>query len=217
MSTIWDAVTRMFERSHNEEFARLLLELADTAIACAAHFRKTGGRDLQGIVDFEHKGDEIVDRIHELLDNSFIMRFDIPESMRLTDDLDNVIDGMRKVAIHIDIYQPHLATLRPEALELLGVGEEMLLGVRKLVAMLAEPRLTLARVREVAGAVDKGESLADKLVGEAERKLVAEFSPQTANRLTFIALNRLYNLLEEMTDSANHCAKLITSRARKEA
>jgi uncharacterized protein Yka (UPF0111/DUF47 family) len=217
MKPIWETVGRFFGPSHNDRFSRLLLDLAETAIACGAHFRSTLGKDLQGIIDFEHKGDAIVDEIHELLDNAFIMRFDIPEVMRLTDDLDNVIDGMRKAAIHIDIYKQQLAALRPDALELFAMGEEMLAGVRDLVAMLSAPRLTLAKVREVANAVDEGESRADKLVSQAERKLVAEYSPPGANRLEFIAWSKLYELLEQITDDANHCAKLILSLARKEA
>ena len=61
-------------------------------MACAAHFRETGGLDHLGIIDFEHRGDAVVREIHELLDNAFILRFDIADCMRLTDDLDNVID-----------------------------------------------------------------------------------------------------------------------------
>jgi uncharacterized protein Yka (UPF0111/DUF47 family) len=91
-------------------------------VACAEHFRKTNGQDLDGIIDYEHKGDAIVDEIHELLDNSFILRFDGADCMGLTDDLDNLIDGMRKVAFHIDIYRPLHDTLRPEAIEIFGVA-----------------------------------------------------------------------------------------------
>ena len=77
MSRIWEAVGRFFGPSQNERFAQLLLQLAETAVACAAHFRQTGGEDLSGIIDYEHRGDAIVDDIHELLDNVFILRFDI--------------------------------------------------------------------------------------------------------------------------------------------
>jgi uncharacterized protein Yka (UPF0111/DUF47 family) len=217
MGTIWDAVGRFSGPSQNDRFAELLLRLADTAIACAEHMRVTAGQDLAGIIDIEHRGDAIVDEIHELLDNAFILRFDVSDSMKLTDDLDNVIDGMRKVAIHIDIYKPFLAELRPDAISLMAIGESMIRDVRKLVAMLSEPKLVLAKVRETARVVDEGESQADAVVADAERKLVREFSPPGANRLEFIAWNKLYNLLEETTDEANHCGKLIMSLARKEA
>jgi uncharacterized protein len=79
--------------------AALLKQVSEIALECAAHFRATNGQDVTGIIQFEHKADRVVDEIHELLDNSFIMRFDIPDTMRLTDELDDVIDGMRKVAL----------------------------------------------------------------------------------------------------------------------
>ena len=107
MNRIWDAVGRFFGPSQNDQFAELMGQLAQTSVDCAQHFRSTSGQDLTGIIDFEHKGDAIVDEIHEILDNAFIMRFDISDAMRLADELDNVLDGMRKIAVHIDIYRPH--------------------------------------------------------------------------------------------------------------
>jgi uncharacterized protein len=217
MQGIWDAVGRFFGSSQNDRFTELLTELANTAVECAAYFRKTDGTDLAAIIDYEHRGDAIVDQIHELLDNAFILRFDIGDCMRLTDDLDNVIDGMRKVAFHIDIYKSIVIPLRPDARELFAIGEGMMLGVRELIAMLAERKLELPRVRERARPIDDAESEADTLVAAAERKLVAEYRPAGANRLEFIAWDKLYQLLEQMTDEANHCAKLVLSLARKEA
>lgn len=217
MKSVWETFARFFGPGQNTLFAELLLQLADTAVGCAAHFRQSGGQDLHGIIDFEHRGDAIVSQVHELLDNAFIMRFDIADCMRLTDDLDNVIDGMRKVAMHIDIYKPILSPLRPDALELFGVGERMMGGVRELVAMLSEPKLAIEKVREKSQVIDEAESLADSLVAAAERKLVAEYIEPSANHLEFIAWEKLYQLLEEMTDEANHCGELILSLARKES
>jgi uncharacterized protein Yka (UPF0111/DUF47 family) len=77
--------------------------------------------------------------------------------------------------------------------------------------------LSLARVRAGARPIDEAESEADKVVAKAERRLVAEYIAPNANRLEFIAWEKLYALLEQMTDEANHCAKLILSLARKEA
>ena len=217
MNFLSNLLKQLTAPSHNDRFAEHLLKLADIAVACAAHFRETGGQDLRGTIDFEHAGDAIVDEIQELLDNAFIFRFDVGDALRLTDDLDNVIDGIRKAAFHIDIYKPLLNTLRPEALQLLAVGERMIGDVRRLVAMLSEKSLPLGVVRDVARIIDEGESEADRIVADAERKLVAEYRPQGANRLEFIAWDKLYQLLEETTDEANHCGKLIASLARKES
>jgi uncharacterized protein Yka (UPF0111/DUF47 family) len=217
MSLIKDTVRRFSGPSQNVQFAALLRDLADVAIACIAHFRETAGHDLKGIIAFEHQGDAIVDRIHELLDNAFILRFDISDAMRLTDDLDNVIDGMRKAAFHLDIYRPVLDVLRPEAIELMAIGESMIKDVARLIALLAEPKLPITKVRELARVIDEGEAKADRIVADAERRLVHEYMAPGANRLEFIAWDKLYQMLEETTDEANHCGKLIMSLARKEA
>ena len=215
--TIWDAIGRFFGPSHNDEFAALMSELAQTSVECAKHFRDTRGQDLAGIIEYERKGDAISDKIHEILDNAFIMRFDISDAMRLVDELDNVLDGMRKIAVHIDIYKPIVGELQPDALELLDVSERMQKQLKQIIGMLAEPKLTLSRVRDLASAIDDDESVADKIAAAAERRLVEEYRAPSANRLEFIAWEKLYRLLEEMTDHANHCAKLILSLARKEA
>ena len=210
-------LARLFGSTHNDRFASLLSQLAGIGVACAAHFRTTNGQDVPGIVAFERQADKIVDEIHELLDNSFIMRFDIADAMRLTDEVDDVIDGMRQATSHIDIYKPFLNTLRPEAQELMAAGERAVQALRDLIAMLAEPRLSLQRARDLARAINEAESDADKIIARAERSLVQEFSATTANKLEFIALDKLYQMLEEMTDDAKRCGKLVVSLARKEA
>jgi hypothetical protein len=60
MTTIWEAVGRFFGPSQNDRFAQLLAQLADTAVACASHFRETGGQDLPAIIDYEHRGDATI-------------------------------------------------------------------------------------------------------------------------------------------------------------
>lgn len=217
LKTMQGALAAFFGSSHNERYAALLKQVSEVGIACGKHLRETSGQDLPAIIEFEHRADRITDEVHELLDNSFIMRFDIPDAMRLADELDDVIDGMRKVALHIDGYKRFLAKIPPEAIEIMALGERMMIKVDSLVAMLAEPRLSLAKVREMANEVDEMEAQADKLVAAYERKLVDEFSAPGASGLGFIAWHQLFHLLEQITDDANACAKTILSLARKEA
>jgi uncharacterized protein Yka (UPF0111/DUF47 family) len=211
------ALAALFGPSRNDQYAALLKRLADIGQDCAIHFRETNGQDAKGIIAFEQKADMVVAEIHELLDNSFIMRFDIPDAMRLTDVLDDVIDGMRKVVLHIEAYNIYLSRLRPEAHELMDLAAEMLVHVDKLVMMLAEPRLFLSRVRAEADIIDEFEGKADRLVSGYERDLVNEFAGPGKDVLGFIAWHQLYHLLEQITDDANHCARQIVSLARKEA
>ncbi|MCU0954829.1 MAG: DUF47 family protein [Hyphomicrobium sp.] len=211
------AVGSLFGPSRSDRLVELLKELSRTAIECAALFRETKGRDARAIIAVEHKADRIVEQIHELLDNSFIMRFDIPDSMKLTDNLDDVVDGMRKVALHLEAYAPFVSELSADAMEVFALGEAMLHDIDTLVDMLAGPRLSLPKVREVTNRIDAAESMADKLVAEKERKLVAEYAAPGANAIGFIATHQLFHLLEQMTDDANHCANMVLSLARKEA
>ena len=217
LKTVQGAWANFFGPSSNDQLVALLRQISSIGLECSAHFRKTQGSDVPSIIEYERKADRVVDRIHEMLDNSFIMRFDIPDSMKLTNELDDVIDGMRKVALHIDAYHTFLSKMRPEALELMTLGGDMLVLLDQMLAMLAEPRLVLARVREIHDKIDAMESQADKIVAVHERKLVEEFSVPGATGLGFIAWHQLFHLLEQITDDANHCAGLILSLARKEA
>ena len=187
--SIWEAVGRFFGPSQNERFAALLLQLADTAVACAAHFRKTDGQDLPGIIDFEHRGDAIVDEIHELLDNAFILRFDVADCMRLTDDLDNVIDGMRKVAFHIDIYKPlRRRRCGPRRCELFAIGERMMQR-RARAGRHAFGAEAGSRQRARAGAADRRGGVRSRpgWSPTPSASSSTEYSPPSANRLEFIA------------------------------
>jgi len=215
--TMQGMLATMFGPSRNDLYAQLLKDLSDVGIECARFFRATEGQDKAGVIDLEHKADRIADEIHELLDNAFIMRFDISDAMRLTDELDDVIDGMRKIVLHVDAYKIYLAKMRPEALELMDLSQQMLVEVAKLIAMLALPRLVLADVRAVANRIDQMESQADRMVSDHERQLVEEYSAPGTNVLGFIAWHQLFHLLEQITDDANHCGSLIVSLARKEA
>ena len=104
------------------------------------------------------------------------MRFDIPDAMRLTDEIDDVIDGMRGAAAHIDIYKHFLSDLRPEARELIVTGERSIQALRNLIVMLKDPKLSLPLARDLARAINDAESEADNIIARAERGLVSEFS-----------------------------------------
>jgi uncharacterized protein len=212
-----NVVGRLFGGTQNDKFVDHVIRLADVGVECAAHFRETSGQDLSGIISYERRADKIVDAIHELVDNTFIMRFDVQDALRLTDEIDDVIDGMRGAAAHIDIYKIYLAPLRQEARELIVTGERSIQALRDLLGTLSASSLSLTRSRDLAQAINDAEAQADKIIARAERNLVAEFSLAGSNTLEFIAIEKLYAMLEEMTDDAKRCGKLIVSLARKES
>lgn len=217
MTMVKGLFSGLFGVSHNDRYTDLMNQLAAKASECASHFTATNGRDLDSIIAFERQGDALVDQVHEVLDNSFILRFDIPDAMRLADELDNVLDGLRKTAMHIDIHRAQLTADQADVVALGAIAESMIAKLGDIVAMLREPRIRLATVRKIVSEIDRLETEADEITALAERRLVGEYAPAGANRLEFLAWKGLYTHLEEATDHANHCAKLVLSLARREA
>lgn len=39
MRNVWDAFNRFFGSAHNDKYAELLIQLAQTGVACSEHFR----------------------------------------------------------------------------------------------------------------------------------------------------------------------------------
>jgi uncharacterized protein len=106
--------------------------------------------------------------------------------------------------------------LRPEAEELIIAGEKAIEALRDLVAAVSTGSMTLTRARDGARAINEAEANADKIIARAERSLVDEFSSSDKSTLEFIALEKLYSMLEQITDDAKRCGKLIVSLIRKE-
>lgn len=217
MLSITNIFERIFGRSQNAPLAELLSKQAGTAARCAAHTHKTKGADLQHITELEHEGDQLEAEIHEILDNSFILRFDKSDVTHLTAEIDDMLDGMRRVAKHMHVYGALLQTLKPEALELLKIIESMARTVEDLSNTLREKRLPHKRIQASVKALATAETAADRLLEKAEAALIAEFTVPGKSAIEFAAWNKLFRLLERITDSADHCGRHILSISRKEA
>lgn len=202
--------------SPSDQCAKLLLELAKCASACAKLLHETGGADLEGIIRHEHTGDGIVRTLHQIIDNAFIMRIDKSDVTQLLSELDDMIDGMRKVASHIDIHKYYIETLRTEAKQLIEIIVFVSDEVKKLVTMLSGKRFSLLDISTSVHRLHDAESEADKILMRAEKMLISEFSQPHANVIEYIGWEKLFRLLERVTDHANHCGTIILSIARKE-
>src|SRR3989338_6270091 len=199
---LWDGnpLERFFGRSQNGPIADLLAQQAEIASRCSKLLRESSCKSL-----------------HEIIDSSFILRFDKSDIGSLANSLDNILNGMRQVAMHVDIYTPHIPRLRPEAEELLQIIEQMTAQVQKCTGLLHEKRLPHKRVRELTRELIKAESRADAILHKGEAALVREYGIESGGALTFLAHDKLLRMLEHITDVANHCGTLILSITRKEA
>ncbi|TSC87165.1 MAG: phosphate transport regulator-like protein [Parcubacteria group bacterium Gr01-1014_8] len=206
----------MFGKSQNTPLAEMLFRLSDAAALSAKRLRETKCSDLERITEFEHTGDETEAQIHEILDNSFILRFDKSDVTHLAAELDDMLDGMRRVAKHVHMYGKVLSPLKPQALEFLDIIASMTTAVRDLVKMLSEKRLSQSRIKECVKRLAHSESIADRTLENAAIALIAEFNIPGKSAIEFSAWDKLFRLLEGITDSADHCGRLVLSMARKE-
>jgi len=216
---LWDGnpLERFFGRSQNGPIADLLAQQPEIASRCSKLLRESSCKSLDEIIALEHEGDATEEKIHEIIDSSFILRFDKSDIGSLANSLDNILNGMRQVAMHVDIYTPHIPRLRPEAEELLQIIEQMTAQVQKCTGLLHEKRLPHKRVRELTRELIKAESRADAILHKGEAALVREYGIESGGALTFLAHDKLLRMLEHITDVANHCGTLILSITRKEA
>ena len=217
MQRVANQFERLFGRSQNGQVAELLVQQADIAVRCAILLRESQCAALSDVVSLEREGDVTQEQVHEIIDRAFILRFDKSDIGNLSNRLDNILDGMRQVAKQVDIYRPHMKKIRQEADDLIKIIEEMTSTVRNLVATLKERHLLMTKVKECTQRLKKLEAEADDILHAVEADLVKEYDHKRNNALEFMAHDKIFRLLEHVTDVADHCGTLVLSIARKEA
>jgi uncharacterized protein Yka (UPF0111/DUF47 family) len=193
--------------STDKQIALDLKVLAETASECATFLHATRGRDYQGVIDFEHRGDELKDRAISYINSVFITSYNKGDARRFAREIDLMINGSRKVAEHIRIWEPFIGELPEEAVTLLQKIESMARMVRDVATMLCEGNASLAQIHALAERLDEAESEADAIRMTVEEKLAREHSGPGSNAIALFAWITLYDILESITDTANHCGE----------
>jgi predicted phosphate transport protein (TIGR00153 family) len=107
---------------HQDQFFSLLEQQADNAhlgaqrlVELLEHFQdpEQGEKDLH---DIEHRGDNLVHDLFNLLNESFITPIDREDLHALASRQDDIIDLVHEVSEHLTMYR--IREIRPEALEL---------------------------------------------------------------------------------------------------
>jgi uncharacterized protein Yka (UPF0111/DUF47 family) len=193
--------------STDKQIARDLKVLAETAAECATLLHTTRGRDYQGVIDFEHKGDELKDRAINYINSVFITTYNKGDVRRFAREIDLMINGSRKVAEHIRIWAPFIGELPEEAITLLRKIEAMAKMVREVATILCDGNGSIGEVHALAERLDQAESDADAIRMRVEENLAKEHSGSGSNAIALFAWITLYDILESITDTANHCGE----------
>ena len=155
------------------------------------------------IHDVEHEGDNLVHRLMERLNKSFITPLDREDIYELTGRLDDVLDYIDAVAKRLVTFK--IATVTPHAIELGRIivrgAEETAVGV----AMLRDLSNSEAIIRQCAK-INQLENDADQVMRDALNDL---FDGGAREPVEIIKWKDLYEHLEVATDKCEDVANII--------
>ena len=207
---------RFFGPTPDTQIASLLVEMAKTGQRAADVLMRSNCKNVDAVIKYEHEGDALERRIHELLDSTFEIRGDKRDVEHLSRELDDVLDGIRRTAKHVDIYKRYFIDpkLPKEAVEILATIVTMTELLVKLTTMLQTRHADLQQVNTLVDDLDKYETLVDGIRNYAQTALVEKHGPRQ-EMFEFTAWDKFYYELENITDSAARCGLRILSIARK--
>ncbi len=157
------------------------------------------------IHDVEHDGDELVHRLMERLNKSFITPLDREDLYRLCSRLDDVLDYVDAVAKRLVTFKIEAPT--PHAIELARIivrsSEEVGIGIRLLRDLRRQDEI----IRQCAK-VNQLENDADQVMRDALNGL---FNGGSRDPIEIIKWKDLYEHLEIATDKCEDVANIIES------
>ncbi len=194
------------------EFYSLLEQQAETTLKgarllqkCFEEFDAEGGVYLAAkeIHDVEHAGDDLVHKILDLLNKTFITPLDREDIYGLTGKLDDVLDYVDSVAKRLVTFQIQKPT--PHAIELSRIitrsSEEIVKGVN-LLRNLKEGEALLRQCTRI----NQLEEDADQVARDA---LTMLFKDHGHDPMEVIKWKDLYEHLEVATDKAEDVANIL--------
>jgi predicted phosphate transport protein (TIGR00153 family) len=207
----------LFLRGHqsDKKFFNLLQRSTHTILRATEVFRSLAAnmKDCHCLAaelkDLESEGDNTAHEIFNLLDRVFMTPFEREDIYSLTTHLDNILDGIEKVAARISLYNltehdpiivDFAAVLHQQALALQS-GMDKLCGKRW-----REIKADVVRINEL-------ENRGDQLLREGLRSIFAH--PSDVVRL--IQLKEVYEILEDATDRSEDVADVMESVVMRNA
>jgi len=152
----------------------------------------------------ELASDEVVERIIQALDKSFITPFDREDIHTLATSLDDVLDNMEETANRFAMFRIDKPT--PEAVSLAEIIQDCCLRLEHAIRALRtmkNAQLVQNHLKEIG----RLENKADKIYRDTESKL---FANPPADILQLIKWRELYSLLEATVDACKNVSQVIS-------
>src|SRR2546422_939519 len=159
------------------------------------------------IKDVEHQGDEIVHRVYEELNKTFITPIDREDIQALATELDNVLDMIEAASSRIGLYEIDRTT---EAMVQLGnVIKDGTRLLKEAVGMIRNMKQANG-VERISIEVHRLENVADDLMNNAVAALFHQEDP-----VTIIKFKEITEVLEQATDHCEDVANVLSDIVAK--
>src|SRR6059036_2231836 len=195
------------------QFFDLLEKLAATvdegaiALADLLHEFRDVPMKCRRIKDVEHHGDEIVHRVYEELNKTFITPIDREDIQALATELNNVLDMIEAASSRIGLYEIDRPT---EAMVQLGnVIKDGTRLLKEAVGMIRNMKQANG-VERIAIEVHRLENVADDLMNNAVAALFHQEDP-----VTIIKFKEITEVLEQATDHCEDVANVLSDIVAK--
>src|SRR5437870_5776158 len=197
------------ERQFFDLLEKLAATVDDGAIALVdlLHDFRDVPMKCRRIKDAEHHGDEIVHRVFEELNKTFITPIDREDIQSLASELDNILDMIEAASSRIGLYEIDRPT---EAMVQLGNVIKDGTGLLKSAVGMIRNMKQADGVEPIAIEVHRLENVADDLMNSAVAALFREEDP-----VTIIKFKEITEVLEQATDHCEDVANVLSDIVAK--
>jgi predicted phosphate transport protein (TIGR00153 family) len=167
-------------------------------------------KDVEAIIELEHKGDGITHEIIALVHRTFVTPFDREDIALLAHSLDDIVDFIESAADAMNIYEIKEPT--PRAKELADIILQTTIEVREAISELRR-KVDLKQILKRSVEINRLENMADKIYREA----LAELFHDSKDITYIIKWREIYEYMETATDRCEDVANVLEGVALKYA
>jgi predicted phosphate transport protein (TIGR00153 family) len=167
-------------------------------------------KDVEAIIELEHKGDGITHEIIALVHRTFVTPFDREDIALLAHSLDDIVDFIESAADAMNIYEIKEPT--PRAKELADIIVQTTIEVREAISELRR-KVDLKQILKRSVEINRLENMADKVYREA----LAELFHDSKDITYIIKWREIYEYMETATDRCEDVANVLEGVALKYA
>jgi uncharacterized protein len=205
----------MLSRKKKRSFDHIFQEHIHTTLQCTKELNELfagtsiAPQQIDKIIVLEKEADRLVGETFQLLDNTFISRYDKPDIERFISHLDEVIDYIRKVAVSFRDYR--IQDPRTEAQEFALIIAEMVQLLHEAIGKITALKMTTVEPYVIH--IKELEEKADDLLHQSIQNL---FDDEPNPKLV-IMWKDIFEKLETVTDHAEDVVNILSSIVRKES